>query len=100
MKKRFALSLLALISAGILCASAFAEEATNGRERFFLKRQNCPWTQEMGKFIYECVKKNDGFNSVPTSASTFSLRSLPDTTSPSRVIVILPGATARSVSMS
>jgi hypothetical protein len=35
---------------------------TNGRERFFLKRQNCPWTEEMGKAIYECVKANDGFN--------------------------------------
>ncbi len=35
---------------------------TNGRERFFLKRQNCAWTEEMGKAIYECVKRNDGFN--------------------------------------
>ncbi len=63
MKKRFAFSLLALISAGIVCGPAFgAEEATNGRERFFLKRQNCAWTEEMGKYIYECLKKNDGFN--------------------------------------
>ncbi len=54
-----------LLVAG-LCAgmAAFAEgvEATNGRERFFLKRQNCAWTEEMGKYIYECLKKNDGFN--------------------------------------
>jgi hypothetical protein len=35
---------------------------TNGRERFFVKRQNCAWTEEMGKAIYECVKRNDGFN--------------------------------------
>ncbi len=55
----------ALAAAG-LCAGTTAladgAEPTNGRERFFLKRQNCPWTQEMGKYIYECLKKNDGFN--------------------------------------
>ncbi len=63
MKKRFAFSLLALTGAAIVCGPAFAgEEATNGRERFFLKRQNCAWTEEMGKYIYECLKKNDGFN--------------------------------------
>ena len=54
--------MLALILAGIFSGLAFADGATNARERFFLKRQNCPWTDEMGKFIFECVKKNDGFN--------------------------------------
>jgi hypothetical protein len=45
-------------------APSFADGTapSNGRERFFLKRQNCPWTEEMGKYMYECVKKNDGFN--------------------------------------
>lgn len=37
-------------------------EGTNQRERFFLKHQNCAWTDEMGRFIYQCVKDNDGFN--------------------------------------
>jgi hypothetical protein len=54
--------MLALILAGICSGPAFADGATNARERFFLKRQNCTWTDEMGKFIFECVKRNDGFN--------------------------------------
>jgi hypothetical protein len=54
--------MLALILAGICSGPAFADGATNARERFFLKRQNCAWTDEMGKYIYECVKRNDGFN--------------------------------------
>ena len=41
---------------------ALAEGATNARERFFLKRQNCKWTDEMGRYIYECVKANNGFS--------------------------------------
>ena len=54
---------LALSAACMLGSSlAFAEGASNGRERFFLKRQNCPWSEEMGKAIFECVKANDGFN--------------------------------------
>ena len=62
MKQRVAIRMLALILAGICSGLAFADGATNARERFFLKRQNCAWTDEMGKFIFECVKKNDGFN--------------------------------------
>jgi len=47
----------------VVCASgAWADGATNARERFFLKRQNCKWSDEMGKYIYECVKANNGFN--------------------------------------
>jgi len=55
---------VALVGAATLgCAGAvFADGATNARERFFLKRQNCKWTDEMGKYIYECVKANNGFN--------------------------------------
>jgi hypothetical protein len=53
-----AVCLASFIAAG----TAFAEGATNARERFFLKRQNCQWTDEMGKYIYECVKANNGFN--------------------------------------
>jgi hypothetical protein len=30
-------------------------------ERFHLKRQNCQWTPEIGQFIYDCLKRNDGF---------------------------------------
>lgn len=62
MKQMFVIRILALILAGLCSGLVFADGATNARERFFLKRQNCPWTEEMGKFIFECVKKNDGFN--------------------------------------
>lgn len=62
--KVIARSLVFAVAACTLSAGlAFAEGTpTNGRERFFLKRQNCPWTEEMGKAIYDCVKANDGFN--------------------------------------
>jgi hypothetical protein len=63
MKQGVAVGLIGLVLAGLGATSpAFAEGATNGRERFFLKRQNCAWTDEMGKYIFECIKKNDGFN--------------------------------------
>jgi len=62
MEQRFVIGILALILTGICSGLAFSDGATNARERFFLKRQNCPWTDEMGKYIYECVKKNDGIN--------------------------------------
>src|SRR4026207_2362238 len=62
MKQRFAIRMVALVLAGICSGLAFADGATNARERFFLKRQNCPWTREMGQFIFEGVKRNDGFN--------------------------------------
>jgi len=62
MKQRFVIKMGALVLVGMCSGLAFADGATNALERFFLKRQNCPWTDEMGKYIYECVKKNDGFN--------------------------------------
>lgn len=63
MKPRFFTPFLALLVCALLgSALAHAEGATNVRERFFLKRQNCPWSDEMGKYIYDCVKANFGFN--------------------------------------
>lgn len=52
------MGIASLLSAG----AALAEGATNARERFFLKRQNCHWSGEMGRYIYECIKANHGFN--------------------------------------
>ena len=63
MKRTIVWAVTALALAGPAASvTSFAEGATNGRERFFLKRQNCAWTEEMGKYIYDCIKKNDGFN--------------------------------------
>lgn len=54
--------MLAVMLAGLGGASLAYAEGTNQRERFFLRHQNCPWTDEMGQYIYQCVKDNDGFN--------------------------------------
>jgi hypothetical protein len=59
--KRLLAALLGVVTLTSVGA-ALADGATNARERFFLKRQNCKWTDEMGKYIYECVKANNGFN--------------------------------------
>jgi hypothetical protein len=64
MNQTFKRLLGALLGVAILigAGAALADGATNARERFFLKRQNCKWTDEMGKYIYDCVKANNGFN--------------------------------------
>jgi hypothetical protein len=63
MKPCLSSSLLALVIAGLLASGlAHAEGASNARERFLLKRHDCKWTDEMGKYIYDCVKANFGFN--------------------------------------
>lgn len=45
-------------------ASRRGEENLRGtmeRENTMLKYKDCEWTDEMGKFVYECVKRNNGF---------------------------------------
>ena len=34
---------------------------TMEREQTMLKYKDCEWTDEMGKYTYECVKRNNGF---------------------------------------
>ncbi len=62
MKHGVVVGVLTAMLAGAGWTSLAQAEGTNQRERFFLKHQKCAWTDEMGKFIYECVKDNDGFN--------------------------------------
>lgn len=63
MKRLLNAWLVLLVALGALASGmAHAEGASNVRERFFMKRQNCQWTEELGKYIYECVKANNGFN--------------------------------------
>lgn len=62
MKHGVVVGVLAVILAGAGWPSPGHAEGTNQRERFFLKHQKCAWTDEMGQFIYQCVKDNDGFN--------------------------------------
>jgi hypothetical protein len=35
---------------------------TYQRERAAQRFKDCHWTDEMGKYVYECIKKNDGLN--------------------------------------
>jgi hypothetical protein len=35
---------------------------TYQRERAAQKFKNCHWNDEMGKYVYQCIKKNDGLN--------------------------------------
>ena len=54
-----------LAVAGTLCvASARADgdpAPTYQRERVMQKYKGCNWTDDMGKYVYECIKRNDGF---------------------------------------
>ena len=36
-------------------------QPTYRREAQLQKYKGCHWTDEMGKYVYECIKKNDGF---------------------------------------
>ena len=52
-----ALALVALIGS----SSVFAEGTTE-RERTMSRYTQCQWTDAMSKQVYECVKRNNGFN--------------------------------------
>ena len=59
-------SLLVVIAVvtGLPIGSAAAEgdpAPTYRREAQLQKYKGCHWTDEMGKYVYECIKKNDGF---------------------------------------
>jgi hypothetical protein len=54
------MALAACLSAGF--ARADGDPApTYLREAQLQKYKGCHWTDEMGKYVYECIKKNDGF---------------------------------------
>ena len=60
-KALFALLLLALgCAAGISRAEGDAAP-TYQRERAMQRYKGCHFTDEMGQYLYQCVKKNDGF---------------------------------------
>lgn len=45
-------------------AARQGEENLHGtieREKSMLKYKDCKWTDEMGKYVYECVKRQNGF---------------------------------------
>lgn len=55
---------LLLLIAGVAAPVARAEGdpiPTIQREKQMQRYKGCHFTDEMGKYLYECVKKNDGF---------------------------------------
>ncbi|PWT70555.1 MAG: hypothetical protein C5B46_09330 [Proteobacteria bacterium] len=58
----FSLLLALLSSLWPMAARAEGDPApTYQRERQMQKYKGCHWTDEMGQYIYACIKKNDGF---------------------------------------
>src|SRR5215470_9794039 len=56
---------LIALAAGLCAASARADgdpAPTYQRERAALRFKGCHWTDEMGRYVYECIRKNDGMN--------------------------------------
>jgi hypothetical protein len=55
---------LIVLALGLTVSIARAEgdpAPTYQRELQAQKYKGCHWTDEMGKYVYECIKKNDGF---------------------------------------
>ena len=58
-------ALLTILAFAVLPMSARADgdpAPTYQRERAAQKFKDCHWTDEMGKYVYQCIKKNDGMN--------------------------------------
>ena len=60
-----AASIAAALCLGVVALAARADgdpRPTYKREAAMQRFKGCTWTDEMGKYIYECIKKNDGLN--------------------------------------
>jgi hypothetical protein len=56
--------LLLATAPGLTASLAWADgdpAPTYQRERQMQRYKGCHWTDDMGKNVYECIKKNDGF---------------------------------------
>lgn len=55
---------LLVVLLGASASTIYAEgdpQPTYRREAQLQKYKGCHWTDEMGKYVYQCIKKNDGF---------------------------------------
>jgi hypothetical protein len=52
----------ALIGTALIGATSAFAEGTTERERTMSRYSQCKWTDAMSKQVYECVKRNNGFN--------------------------------------
>ncbi len=53
-----------IVVAGVSAPTVRAEgdpAPTYQRERAAQRFKACHWTDDMGKYVYECIKRNDGF---------------------------------------
>lgn len=51
-----------LVASGLAGGDAFAEGSPGAQERAARKYEGCTWTQEMGRFLFECVRQHNGMN--------------------------------------
>jgi hypothetical protein len=49
-------------AAGALPCHALAEGSQGSQERAARKYAGCVWTQDMGRFLFECVRQHNGMN--------------------------------------
>jgi len=56
------LPLLALLAGTALAEDKEVAPPTNKLERFQVKHANCKWTNEMGNYMFECLKANFNMN--------------------------------------
>jgi hypothetical protein len=61
MKRKLNYLCIGLLLGSFLGIGEVLAEGTNKLERFHLRRGECHWTPEMGQFIYDCLKRGDGF---------------------------------------
>ncbi|MCW5623966.1 MAG: hypothetical protein KIT73_04510 [Burkholderiales bacterium] len=62
--RAMAMTALAVLPSLVFAAeeSTAKELPTNKLERFHMKHAGCQWTNEMGQYMYECLKANFGMN--------------------------------------
>ncbi|MGD2141577.1 MAG: hypothetical protein PVH25_14360 [Burkholderiales bacterium] len=63
---------------GLLAASSAFAVGTTERERTMSRYTHCEWTDAMSKELYECVKRNNGFNTHWCFDETVQLNCEPD----------------------
>jgi hypothetical protein len=75
-----AVYLFAVVAAllGLLSASVASAMGTTERERTMSRYAKCKWTDAMSKELYECVKRNNGFNTHWCFDETLQLNCEPE----------------------
>ena len=67
-----------LAAAGLFTATFAFAEGTTERERTMSRYSKCEWTDAMSKELYECIKRNNGFNTHWCFDETLQLNCEPE----------------------